>query len=187
MLSAIPPLRPLIPRIRYSRFFSPVSSSRHDNGSRPPSRPPGIVVRSPEGDCETYPEGASLADALDRWGVDTAGIDEDILSGPLPAGCRVRLTGDPESPVVLEPLDATDLFILGIPFNINTASVDELSLIPGIGERLSGRIVARREEHGPFLCARDLAAVPGIGAKKTETIMEYVIFYDMLDGPEDTQ
>lgn len=146
-----------------------------------------IVVRSPDGAYETFPAGAPIGDALSRWGVDTSDISEDTLAAPLPTGCRVVITGGPETTISLEPFDATDRFVLGIPFDINTASIEELSLIPGIGEALAERIVAHREEHGPFRDVTDLTAVPGIGAKKSETIMEYGIFNDMLDGPEVTR
>lgn len=48
----------------------------------------------------------------------------------------------------------------------NAASATELqSLLPGIGNVLASRIVAYREEHGPFEQASDLANVPGIGDK----------------------
>lgn len=149
--------------------------------------PPVIVVRSPDGAYETFPAGATIGDALSRWGVDTSDISEDTLAAPLPTGCRVVITGDPETTISLEPFDATDRFVLGIPFDINTVSADELSLIPGIGETLAERIVAHREEHGPFRDVTDLTAVPGIGEKKSETIMEYGIFNDMLYGPEVTR
>ncbi|MBN1882454.1 MAG: helix-hairpin-helix domain-containing protein [Deltaproteobacteria bacterium] len=151
---------------------------------RSPVRSAGVVVRSPEGDLEIYPEGATIAEALDRWGIDTKDLTEETLAAPLPTGCAVTVTGNPDAPVKCEPFCARDLFVLGIPFDINTASADDLCLIPGIGERLSRRIVAHREEHGPFLCARDLTDVPGIGEKKSETIMKYVVFHDVLYGTE---
>ena len=45
----------------------------------------------------------------------------------------------------------------------NTAAVDELVRLPGIGEVLAARIVAYREEHGPFASVDGLLAVSGIG------------------------
>jgi len=149
--------------------------------------PPAVVVYSPTVAYETFPEGAPMADALSRWDIDTSDISDDTLATPLPAGCRVVITGGPEPAVTLEPLDARDLFILGIPFDINAASAEDLSLIPGIGEVLASRIVSHREEHGPFRGETDITAVPGIGAKKSETIMKYVTFHGILDGPEVTR
>lgn len=48
--------------------------------------------------------------------------------------------------------------------NINTAEVEELDELPGIGEKLAESIVADREENGPFLTVEDLARVPGISS-----------------------
>lgn len=47
--------------------------------------------------------------------------------------------------------------------NINTATVEELVVLPGIGETRAQAIVAYREEHGPFACVEDLVNVNGIG------------------------
>ena len=47
--------------------------------------------------------------------------------------------------------------------NVNTAMIDELVALPGIGPVLAQRIITYREEHGPFRSVRDLLNVPGIG------------------------
>lgn len=47
----------------------------------------------------------------------------------------------------------------------NDATWIELSLLEGLGETLSKRIVENREEHGPFRRAEDLLRVRGIGEK----------------------
>lgn len=53
------------------------------------------------------------------------------------------------------------------PIDINEASAGEIrQAIPGIGEKLALRIVAFRDEHGPFESANDLARVPGINEKR---------------------
>jgi competence protein ComEA len=50
--------------------------------------------------------------------------------------------------------------------NINSASTVELEALPGIGPALAARIVAFREENGPFPAIEDLVKVPGIGPVK---------------------
>lgn len=49
--------------------------------------------------------------------------------------------------------------------NINTASVNELDTLPGIGPSLANAIIEYRQEHGPFQSIRELTDVPGIGEK----------------------
>ena len=52
------------------------------------------------------------------------------------------------------------------PLDLNRATVEELDALPGIGEVLAGRIVAYREENGPFESVEELMEVSGIGEAK---------------------
>ncbi len=54
--------------------------------------------------------------------------------------------------------------------NVNTADVETLQTLPGIGPTLAKRIVAHRLEHGPFQTVEDLLQVPGLGPKRWERI-----------------
>lgn len=58
--------------------------------------------------------------------------------------------------------------------NINTASVDSLELLPGIGLSLAQSIVDYRTEHGPFSSVTDLLNIPGIGQTRLEALIEYI-------------
>ncbi|MFV1979867.1 MAG: ComEA family DNA-binding protein [Rhodothermia bacterium] len=49
--------------------------------------------------------------------------------------------------------------------NVNRATVRQLTLLPGIGPSLAGRIVEYREVSGPFRSTSDLVKVKGIGPK----------------------
>ena len=49
--------------------------------------------------------------------------------------------------------------------NINTASVEELQRLPGIGPALASRIVEHRRKHGPFKRPQDIVIVRGMSAK----------------------
>ena len=69
-----------------------------------------------------------------------------------------------------EPQQAHTAF----PININTATAEQLTALPGIGEVLAGRIVSYREQYGLFLSTEELLDVTGISEKKYEAIKEYV-------------
>lgn len=49
--------------------------------------------------------------------------------------------------------------------NINTASVEQLDSLPGIGAKMAARIVEYRQKNGPFKKVEDLMNVKGIGEK----------------------
>jgi competence protein ComEA len=58
--------------------------------------------------------------------------------------------------------------------NLNSATVAELETLPGIGPALAERIVAYREQHGPFRTVKDVQKVPGIGPAKFEGLADLV-------------
>ena len=63
-----------------------------------------------------------------------------------------------------------------LPVHINTASAEELCALKGVGPKLAEKIIAFREASGPFRTPEDLQKVPGIGKKKSEGILQGVIF-----------
>lgn len=60
--------------------------------------------------------------------------------------------------------------------NINTATLEELQTIKGIGKKKAEAILQYRKEHGPFRTKEDLLQVKGIGKKALEAIESQVTF-----------
>ena len=58
--------------------------------------------------------------------------------------------------------------------NVNTASVQELQLLPRVGPALAQRIVEFRTANGPFKAPEELARVKGIGEKSLANLKPYV-------------
>jgi competence protein ComEA len=49
--------------------------------------------------------------------------------------------------------------------NVNTASVEQLTALPGVGPKLAARIVEHRQKSGAFRSTQELMSVKGIGEK----------------------
>lgn len=61
--------------------------------------------------------------------------------------------------------------------NLNTADLQQLCSLPGIGARTAERILADRARNGPFTDVEDLARVPGIKSGKLE-VLRPLVFVD---------
>ena len=65
------------------------------------------------------------------------------------------------------------------PLNLNTATAEELQMLPGIGEVLAQRIVSYRNDCGAFQTCEDLMLVSGIGEKRYEAVKSMITVEDM--------
>jgi competence ComEA-like helix-hairpin-helix protein len=71
-------------------------------------------------------------------------------------------------------MPSTTRLALGLPIDLNRATKEELSLVPGIGEKLADQILQTRELRGKFDRLADLTAVPGIKDKKLRSIEQFL-------------
>lgn len=71
-----------------------------------------------------------------------------------------------------EAMEASEKIIGAIP--INTAGIEELQLLPGIGETRARAIVTDREQNGQYPVVDSLMRIRGIGPGIVESIRPYV-------------
>lgn len=62
-----------------------------------------------------------------------------------------------------------------IKININTASLEKLQSLPGVGSSTAQKILDYKKEHGSFKTIEELKNVKGIGDSKFSTLKDYVV------------
>jgi competence protein ComEA len=76
--------------------------------------------------------------------------------------------------VAFFPLEGKKKILLGIPINLNTATSDDLSSLPGIGPHIADEVILFRKTRGTFAKIEDIKAVHGIGEKRFKKIEKYL-------------
>lgn len=96
--------------------------------------------------------------------------EREILA--LPAASEAILTGGND------PAQTALELLPGALIDINTATAEELKLLPGIGDALAGAIVDYREEKGAFESLEQLMDVPGIGESRFAAVKDKICLGD---------
>ena len=124
------------------------------------------------------PPETSLADLLDQLHWDNRrGLSPSLLNKVLYAGDVLAIPEEKSETTLVLQRDAMSnqkRHVLDMPMNVNTVRLDDLMLVPGIGEKTAEAILKTREELGGFEQLDDLLQVRGIGEKKLETYRKYL-------------
>ncbi|MEV6835544.1 helix-hairpin-helix domain-containing protein [Streptomyces sp. NPDC051133] len=148
--------------------------AKHGAAVEPSAKPGGEIVVDVSGKVRTpgirrLPAGSRVADALRAAGGVRPGVSTEGLN-------RARFLVDGEQVVVGAPAGAVpppgpaDGAASGpagpgptAPVSLNTATVDQLDTLPGVGPVLARHIVDYRTRHGGFRSVDELREVNGIG------------------------
>jgi competence protein ComEA len=123
----------------------------------------------------TLPDGSRVTDAVSAaGGVTTKAATGSLnLARRLIDGEQIVVGGPAQTGAGLSPqpsgtVDPTALI------DLNSATVEQLDVLPGLGEVLARRIVDYRNTHGGFRSVEQLQDVSGIGASKYADIKDKV-------------
>ncbi|MGH9117390.1 MAG: ComEA family DNA-binding protein [Acidimicrobiales bacterium] len=124
-------------------------------------------------------QGSRVADLVAEAGgaAPEADLNRVNLAAPVEDGQQIYVPKVGESPpaAVDDDGDAADAGTgADGPIDINTAPIDLLDELPGVGPAIAQAIVSYREEHGPFGSVEGLLDVPGIGEAKLAQLRELV-------------
>jgi competence protein ComEA len=123
------------------------------------------------------PSGARVADVLNAAGGPTPDADVDQLNLALKVsdGDRVYVPRKGEAPPPSAGVGSGSAGASAdAPVNLNTATLEQLDSLPGVGPATAQAILDYRKQHGRFRSVEDLLEVGGIGPSKLEKLRQRV-------------
>lgn len=144
---------------------------------------PGSVVVDVAGKVRrpgvyTLPTSARVVDAVRAAGGALPGVSVAALNlaAHLSDGQQISVGVTPAAPVGTAPGSSppTGGTVAGAPVNLNTAGLEQLEALPGVGPVLAQHILDWRTEHGGFTSVDQLQQVSGIGDAKYATLKPLV-------------
>lgn len=123
----------------------------------------------------SLPSGSRIEDAIAEAGgfTENANLDLVNLAGIVRDGDQIHVPSLEDD--IVEDVALPTPSGGGLIF-VNTATLEELTSLPGIGESTAQAIIDYRDENGAFTSLEDLDNVPGIGPGTLENIAEMVAF-----------
>jgi competence protein ComEA len=124
-------------------------------------------------------EGSRIADALSRAGGATRKADLALvnLAAPVADGVQVvvprRLPTAPAGAPASTASGTPGATAQG-PVHLNTATLEQLDALPGVGPVTAQKILDYRQQNGGFASVDELDAVPGIGPARLDQLRESV-------------
>lgn len=118
-------------------------------------------------------DGSLTADAIRAAGGFRPGARSDAvnLAAPLSAGQQLVIPGPGAGE---DPPGGSGAVSTGGLVAVNRATAADLETLPGVGPVLAARILAYRDQHGPFSQIEDLLAVSGVGEAKLAAIRDLI-------------
>ncbi|MCL5808790.1 MAG: helix-hairpin-helix domain-containing protein [Deltaproteobacteria bacterium] len=120
-----------------------------------------------------FPKATAVAELYKITGLEGKGENSGFAEAWRSAGAALSVTVADGKLKIVEMSSVTKL-ALGLPVDLNRATEEELSLVPGIGETLAQQIVQLRQQRRKFGGLEELTAVPGIKNRKLRILEKYL-------------
>ena len=132
-----------------------------------PSTRPGVY---------RLPAGARVEDALERAGGPTrrADLSQINRAAKVEDGRQVLVPTRVKAAAAAPGTTPSAAAGPGQPLNLNTATLEQLDELDGVGPATAQKILDFREEHGGFGAVEELDQIPGIGEKRLAALREHV-------------
>ena len=104
----------------------------------------------------------------------TREASEILPRPPLSKGGQMGTEQD-EIKIRFGRMAANKLLVFSLPLDLNHVSVEDLCLIPGIGESLAQEMIIYRERRKGFRSVEELKNIKGIGGKKYEAFKKFFV------------
>jgi len=116
--------------------------------------------------------GARIADAVRRAGGATHRADLSLvnLAAQVSDGTQVVVPRRAVVEAGASAIEDEGNAAAGGPIHLNTATLEQLDALPGVGPVTAQKILDYRQEHGAFSSLEDLDAIPGIGPARLEQL-----------------
>jgi competence protein ComEA len=147
---------------------------------RPPPTPAPITVHVTGAVIQQgvyrLPAASRVQDAIEAAGGfgTQAAQDAVNLASPLQDGAQVWVPALPAAGGAEGGSQQTVLQPPAARVDLNTATQAELESLPGIGPATAAKILAYREEHGPFVAIEEIQNVSGIGPATFERLRDLI-------------
>ena len=120
------------------------------------------------------PHGARVADAVAKAGGPSAKAQVELvnLAATISDGEQIVVPRRGE-----EPAGGVGAALPGAtsgPVHLNSATLEQLDSLPGVGPVTAQKILDYRQQHGAFNSVEELDAVPGIGPARLEQLKDLV-------------
>jgi competence protein ComEA len=122
-------------------------------------------------------DGSRIADALARAGGATRKADLALVNLAAPVADGVQVVVPRRLPTAATAAPAAPGTPAGAaqgPVHLNTATLEQLDALPGVGPVTAQKILDYRQQNGGFASVDELDAVPGIGPARMEQLRELV-------------